>query len=111
MKHLTTIQEFPQRKRRKGFLKEISRIQVSVLSAAQVDPHDKMRSRDVNKVASGEQAPAPNHEYGTVSPPPPPCCVKEKGKNALECEKLEKFCRSLCPNEWVSGLLSGGCHI
>ncbi|QCD91485.1 putative cytochrome c oxidase subunit 6b-like [Vigna unguiculata] len=42
------------------------------MSAAQVDPHDKMRARDVNKVARGEQAPRPAHEYGTVSPPPPP---------------------------------------
>ncbi|KAK7367704.1 hypothetical protein VNO80_09722 [Phaseolus coccineus] len=42
------------------------------MSAAQVDPHDKMRARDVNKVARGQQAPRPAHEYGTVSPPPPP---------------------------------------
>lgn len=42
------------------------------MSAAQVDPHDKMRARDVNKVARGEQAPRPAHEFGTVSPPPPP---------------------------------------
>lgn len=37
-----------------------------------MDPHDKMRARDVNKVARGEQAPRPAHEFGTVSPPPPP---------------------------------------
>ncbi|MED6141241.1 hypothetical protein PIB30_101310 [Stylosanthes scabra] len=37
-----------------------------------LDPHDKMRARDVNKVARGEQAPRPPHEFGTVSPPPPP---------------------------------------
>lgn len=42
------------------------------MSAAQVDPHDKMRSRDLSKVARGEQAPRPAHEYGTVSKPPPP---------------------------------------
>jgi len=42
------------------------------MSAAQVDPHDKMRARDVNKVARGQQAPRPAHQYGTVSPPPPP---------------------------------------
>ena len=40
--------------------------------ASIVDPHDKMRARDVNKVAKGEQAPRPVHEYGTVSPPPSP---------------------------------------
>ncbi|KAL1354462.1 putative cytochrome c oxidase subunit 6b-like isoform X1 [Arachis hypogaea] len=37
-----------------------------------LDPHDKMRARDVSKVARGEQAPRPPHEFGTVSPPPPP---------------------------------------
>ncbi|KAH0642949.1 hypothetical protein KY289_033923 [Solanum tuberosum] len=42
------------------------------MSSAQVDPHDKMRGRDVNKVAKGEQAPRPVHEFGTVSMPPPP---------------------------------------
>lgn len=42
------------------------------MSASQIDPHDKMRSRDVSKVARGEQAPRPAHEYGTVSKPPPP---------------------------------------
>lgn len=42
------------------------------MSSAQVDPHDKMRARDVNKVAKGEQAPRPVHEFGTVSKPPPP---------------------------------------
>lgn len=40
--------------------------------AAIVDPHDKMRSRDVNKVVKGQQAPRPPHEPGTVSAPPPP---------------------------------------
>lgn len=42
------------------------------MSAAQMDPHDQMRSRDISKVARGEQAPRPAHEYGTVSKPPPP---------------------------------------
>lgn len=42
------------------------------MSGAQVDPHDKMRARDLSKVARGEQAPRPPHEFGTVSPPPPP---------------------------------------
>ena len=37
-----------------------------------VDPQDKMRARDVNKVARGEQAPRPAHEPGTVSRAPPP---------------------------------------
>ncbi|XWS62082.1 hypothetical protein CRYUN_Cryun07bG0180600 [Craigia yunnanensis] len=41
-------------------------------TASIVDPHDKMRARDVNKVAKGQQAPRPVHEYGTVSPPPSP---------------------------------------
>ncbi|OMO77142.1 Cytochrome c oxidase, subunit VIb [Corchorus capsularis] len=107
-----------------------------------VDPHDKMRSRDVNKVARGEQAPKPPHEFGTVSPPPSPqstslppphkiankeiarkleeesdeapksrhCyesyveyhkCIKEKGKNASQCDKFARHYRSLCPDEWI----------
>ncbi|KAK9984864.1 hypothetical protein SO802_034389 [Lithocarpus litseifolius] len=37
-----------------------------------VDPQDKMRARDVNKVARGEQAPRPAHEPGAVSRAPPP---------------------------------------
>ncbi|CAI0418235.1 unnamed protein product [Linum tenue] len=40
------------------------------MSAAQVEPHDKMRSRDVNKVARGEQAPRPPHEPGEISQRP-----------------------------------------
>ncbi|KAJ4881390.1 putative cytochrome c oxidase subunit 6b-like [Raphanus sativus] len=40
------------------------------MSSAQMDPHDKMRSRDVSKVARGQQAPRPAHAPGTVSPPP-----------------------------------------
>ncbi|CAN1748527.1 Cytochrome c oxidase subunit 6b-2 [Linum perenne] len=40
------------------------------MSAAQVDPHDKMRSRDVSKVARGEQAPRPAHEPGQISQRP-----------------------------------------
>ncbi|KAK8640037.1 hypothetical protein V6N13_138402 [Hibiscus sabdariffa] len=41
-------------------------------TGAAVDPHNKMRARDVNRVAKGEQAPRPVHEYGTVSAPPSP---------------------------------------
>ncbi|KFK45002.1 hypothetical protein AALP_AA1G331400 [Arabis alpina] len=40
------------------------------MSSAQMDPHDKMRSRGISKVARGEQAPRPAHTPGTVSPPP-----------------------------------------
>ncbi|XP_024009098.1 putative cytochrome c oxidase subunit 6b-like [Eutrema salsugineum] len=40
------------------------------MSSAQMDPRDKMRSRDLSKVARGEQAPRPAHAPGTVSPPP-----------------------------------------
>ncbi|XVE57512.1 hypothetical protein DITRI_Ditri04bG0096600 [Diplodiscus trichospermus] len=113
-------------------------------TGAIVDSHDKMRSRDVNKVARGEQAPRPAHEYGTVSPPPTPqstsppsprqipnkeiagklekdedddvapqtrhCyesyveyhkCIKEKDKNAPQCDRYGKHYRSLCPAEWI----------
>lgn len=40
------------------------------MSSAQMDPHDKMRSRDLSKVARGQQAPRPTHAPDTVSPPP-----------------------------------------
>lgn len=40
------------------------------MSSAQMDPHDKMKSRDLSKVARGQQAPRPAHSPGTVSPPP-----------------------------------------
>lgn len=40
------------------------------MSSAQMDPHDKMRSLDISKVARGQQAPRPAHTPGTVSPPP-----------------------------------------
>ncbi|EEF33611.1 cytochrome C oxidase polypeptide vib, putative [Ricinus communis] len=42
------------------------------MSGAEVEPHDKMKSRDVNKVARGEQAPRPPHEHGHVSKIPSP---------------------------------------
>ncbi|KEH27487.1 putative cytochrome-c oxidase [Medicago truncatula] len=65
------------------------------MSGAQVDPHDKMRARDLSKVARGEQAPRPPHEFGTVSPPPPPSSTNNthdiknnnnKGENARTAE-------------------------
>ncbi|KAH7514335.1 hypothetical protein FEM48_Zijuj11G0077900 [Ziziphus jujuba var. spinosa] len=96
------------------------------MSASQVDPHDKMRARDVSKVARGEQAPRPAHDYGSINEAPPKpssspspslpaeqprhCytsyleyhkCVKEKGKDAPECEKFERHYKSLCPVEWI----------
>lgn len=40
------------------------------MSSAQMDPHDKMRSRDLSKVTRGQQEPRPAHDPGTVSPPP-----------------------------------------
>ena len=40
--------------------------------ASIMDPHDNMRSKDLSKVAKGQQAPRPPHEPGTVSAPPPP---------------------------------------
>lgn len=36
-----------------------------------VDPRDKMRSRDVNRVARGQQSPRPAHLPGEVSDAPP----------------------------------------
>ncbi|XP_057475760.1 cytochrome c oxidase subunit 6b-3-like isoform X1 [Actinidia eriantha] len=48
-----------------------------------VDPHDKMRARDVSKVATGEQSPRPAHEPGSIdtskSPHQPSIKVEEVG--------------------------------
>ncbi|CAL5355812.1 unnamed protein product [Camellia sinensis] len=48
-----------------------------------VDPHEKMRVRDVNEVARGEHAPRLSHEPGSIdisrAPPPPSIKVKEMG--------------------------------
>ncbi|XP_043716375.1 cytochrome c oxidase subunit 6b-3-like [Telopea speciosissima] len=37
-----------------------------------VDPHEKMRARDVEKVATGKQAPRPPHDPASISQSPPP---------------------------------------
>ncbi|KAI5655835.1 hypothetical protein M9H77_33022 [Catharanthus roseus] len=42
------------------------------MSGSIVDPHDKMRARDISKVTRGEQAPRPVQEHGNVSRAPPP---------------------------------------
>ncbi|URE05979.1 Cytochrome c oxidase subunit [Musa troglodytarum] len=94
-----------------------------------------MSSRDVQRVARGQQAPRPARELGTVSDAPPapetdvlkigttpndfrfPCtnqtrhccaryleyhqCRKAKGEESPECEKFQRYDRSLCPIEWV----------
>lgn len=41
------------------------------MSSSNVEPHDKMRARDVGRVARGEQAPRPAHEPGSISEAPP----------------------------------------
>ncbi|KAM7491127.1 hypothetical protein LguiA_034048 [Lonicera macranthoides] len=51
------------------------------MCAAIVEPHDKMRSRDVNKVARGEQAPRPPQQTPNVSRPPPPSSTSRKVKD------------------------------
>lgn len=102
-----------------------------------VNPHDKMRSRDVNKVARGEQAPRPPHEPGSVADSSPllpdgaatielrtapsdirfptqnqtrHCyaryleyhrCMKAKEGDKSDCDKFQRYYRSLCPTEWV----------
>ncbi|GAU38205.1 hypothetical protein TSUD_226270 [Trifolium subterraneum] len=60
------------------------------MSGAQMDPHDKMRARDVSKVARGEQAPRPAHEFGTVSPPPPPSSTNNALHTTTNNNKGEK---------------------
>ncbi|KAJ1697312.1 hypothetical protein LUZ63_005824 [Rhynchospora breviuscula] len=37
-----------------------------------LNPHDKMRGRSVTRVATGEQAPRPAREPGTITDPRPP---------------------------------------
>ncbi|KAL6909502.1 hypothetical protein ACP4OV_001783 [Aristida adscensionis] len=142
-------------------------------SSAPLNPHDKMRGRDVNRVARGEQAPRPLRELGSVadsppapagndggatdssppapsddgggaasdSSPPAPAdngeaaravvelrtapsdfrfptqnqtrhcyvryleyhrCVKAKdAEHRSECDKFQRYYRSLCPTDWV----------
>ena len=94
-----------------------------------MEPHDKMRARDVSKVARGEQAPRPPQRTPNVSRPPPPSstttpeekeaestssqrrrcyetyheyqrCVEEKGGGAEACKKLADHYKSTCP-DWV----------
>ncbi|KAK6135484.1 hypothetical protein DH2020_030770 [Rehmannia glutinosa] len=48
------------------------------MSGSIVEPHDKMRRRDVNKVARGEQAPRPPQQSPSVSRPPPPSSTTSK---------------------------------
>ncbi|KAJ4728773.1 Cytochrome c oxidase subunit [Melia azedarach] len=57
------------------------------MSASQLDPHDKMRARDVNKVTRGEQAPRPAHESGTVSQAP---VTKSKSQTEDENDNRNK---------------------
>ncbi|KAK9075684.1 hypothetical protein SSX86_004012 [Deinandra increscens subsp. villosa] len=96
--------------------------------AAVVEPHDKMRSKDLTKVTKGQQpAPRPAHEPDTVSAPPPPSstttpeekanekkaekcystyleylkCTKKNGERASECKKVADNYMSHCPLEWM----------
>ncbi|KAI3443876.1 hypothetical protein Pfo_000541, partial [Paulownia fortunei] len=48
------------------------------MSASVVEPHDKMRARDVNRVAKEEQAPRPPQQSPPVSRPPPPSSTTTK---------------------------------
>ncbi|KZV56688.1 cytochrome c oxidase subunit 6b-like [Dorcoceras hygrometricum] len=50
-------------------------------TASVMEPHDKMRARDVNKVARGEQAPRPPQQSPPVSRPPPPSSTNPKVEN------------------------------
>ncbi|GAU38206.1 hypothetical protein TSUD_226260 [Trifolium subterraneum] len=64
------------------------------MSGAQMDPHDKMRARDVSKVARGEQAPRPAHEFGTVSPPPPPSSTNNALHTTTNNNKVVSYYRN-----------------
>lgn len=48
------------------------------MSGSTVEPHDKMRARDVGKVARGEQAPRPPQRTPNVSRAPPPSSTSPK---------------------------------
>ncbi|KAL7137748.1 hypothetical protein ABFS83_10G113500 [Erythranthe nasuta] len=48
------------------------------MSASTVEPQEKMRARDVNKVARGEQAPRPPQHSPPVSRAPPPSSTTTK---------------------------------
>ncbi|XP_011084123.1 putative cytochrome c oxidase subunit 6b-like isoform X2 [Sesamum indicum] len=48
------------------------------MSGSIVEPHDKMRGRDVSKVARGEQAPRPPQQSPQVSRAPPPSSTTPK---------------------------------
>ncbi|KAG8372690.1 hypothetical protein BUALT_Bualt12G0092800 [Buddleja alternifolia] len=56
-----------------------------------VEPHDKMRGRDVNKVARGEQAPRPPQQSPQVSRAPPPSSTNTKveTESSRSSKKLE----------------------
>ncbi|KAI3847978.1 hypothetical protein MKW92_021302 [Papaver armeniacum] len=41
------------------------------MADSSLDSHETMRGRDVNKVATGQQAPRPVHEYGEITQAPP----------------------------------------
>ncbi|XP_073148797.1 putative cytochrome c oxidase subunit 6b-like [Henckelia pumila] len=56
-----------------------------------MEPHDSMRSRDVNKVARGEQAPRPPQQSPPVSRAPPPSSTNPKVQDKSEAsEALSK---------------------
>lgn len=82
------------------------------MSASQVEPHDKMRARDVNKVARGEQAPRPAHEYGTVSPPPPPSSTDHlNNNNNVKTKKNNKEEKSGIPQSTDSDSQARHCYV
>ncbi|KAB2626043.1 cytochrome c oxidase subunit 6b-3-like [Pyrus ussuriensis x Pyrus communis] len=78
-------------------------------AASQVDPHDKMRARDVNRVARGEQAPRPVEDNPTARH----CYASYIQFHKLHivyqgCERFEKNYKSLCPVEWQKlGVFAG----
>ncbi|XP_051150196.1 putative cytochrome c oxidase subunit 6b-like [Andrographis paniculata] len=58
------------------------------MSASIVEPHDKMRARDVNKVARGEQAPRPPQQSPPVSRPPPPSSSAATADHSSDKEEI-----------------------
>nr|DAD18240.1 TPA_asm: hypothetical protein HUJ06_019703 [Nelumbo nucifera] len=67
------------------------------MSVSTIDPHEKMRGRDVGRVAL-KTAPA---DIRFPSTNQTRHCFARYGDEAPECEKFARYYRSLCPSEWI----------
>ncbi|XP_073289686.1 putative cytochrome c oxidase subunit 6b-like [Primulina huaijiensis] len=56
-------------------------------TASVMEPHDRMRARDVNKVTRGDQAPSPPQQSPPVSRAPPPSSTNPKVMNKSDASQ------------------------